>query len=68
MLETIEQLFLEIDPLLAYVVLFVSAFIENTFPPIPGDTVTVIGAYLITGGQINFLGVYLSTKAGNVLV
>ena len=53
--------------LLAYSLLFVSAFIENIFPPIPGDTVTVVGAYLVGRGILNFWGVYLATTLGSVL-
>ncbi len=51
----------------AYWILFISAFVENAFPPIPGDTVTVLGAYLITVGSLSFWGVYISTTAGSVL-
>ncbi|HBC45924.1 MAG TPA: DedA family protein, partial [candidate division Zixibacteria bacterium] len=29
-----------------YGILLISAFIENVFPPFPGDTVTLAGAYL----------------------
>lgn len=55
------------SPLLAYSLLFASAFIENIFPPIPGDTVTVVGAYLVGRGILNFWGVYLATTLGGVL-
>ena len=67
MLEYIENIFSQVDPLMAYLILFASAYIENTFPPIPGDTVTVIGAYLITTGKLSFAGVWLSTTLGSVL-
>lgn len=67
MLEYIENIVTQADPALAYFLLFISAFIENTFPPIPGDTVTVIGAYLITTGKLSFWGVLLSTTIGSVL-
>lgn len=63
----IEQLIAHVDPLTAYLLLFISAFVENTFPPVPGDTVTVIGAYLITTGKLSFYGVWLSTTLGSVL-
>ena len=33
------------DPLI-YLALGVSAFVENVFPPIPGDTITAFGAFL----------------------
>ncbi|MGD9898054.1 MAG: DedA family protein [Calditrichaceae bacterium] len=66
MLNSLLAFFEQIDPVLAYSVLFVSAFIENTFPPIPGDTCTVLGAYLISSGKLDFWGVYLSTTFGSV--
>ena len=67
MLENIEVLISQVDPGVAYLILFVSAYVENTFPPVPGDTVTVIGAYLITTGKLSFTGVWLSTTLGSVL-
>jgi len=67
MLEYIENIISQVDPVLAYLILFASAYIENTFPPIPGDTVTVIGAYLITTGKLSFIGVWFSTTLGSVL-
>jgi membrane protein DedA with SNARE-associated domain len=54
------------SPVWAYFILFVSAIIENIFPPIPGDTVTIVGAYLVGRGLLNFWGVYLSTSLGSV--
>jgi len=60
------ELFQHISPAAGYFILFLSAFIENTFPPIPGDTVTVLGAYLITTGFLGFWGVYISTTSGSV--
>jgi len=67
MIEQLEQFLVSVDPLTVYLILFVSAYVENTFPPVPGDTVTVIGAYLMTVGRLSFWGVYLSTTAGSVL-
>lgn len=67
MLEYIEGIITQVDPIIAYVILFSSAYIENTFPPIPGDTVTVFGAYLITTGKLSFAGVWFSTTFGSVL-
>lgn len=52
---------------LAYTMLFVSAFIENVFPPIPGDTVTLVGAYFVGTGNLNYFGVLISTTAGSVV-
>jgi membrane protein DedA with SNARE-associated domain len=67
MIEYIETLISQVDPLAAYLILFVSAYIENTFPPVPGDTVILIGAYLITTGKLSFTGVWLSTTFGSIL-
>jgi len=53
-------------PIWAYSFLFVSALIENIFPPIPGDTVTIIGAYLVGLGALQFWGVFLSTTLGSI--
>jgi membrane protein DedA with SNARE-associated domain len=66
MLDFFENLFEQIDPLTAYMVLLVSAFTENVLPPIPGDTVVVLGAYLVSIEKLNFWGVYLSTTFGSV--
>ncbi len=55
------------SPLIAYLLLFGSAYIENIFPPIPGDTVTIVGAYLVGRGILNFWGVYVATTLGSVL-
>jgi membrane protein DedA with SNARE-associated domain len=67
MLESLENLFSQIDPVFAYVVLGISAFLENVVPPIPGDTVVVLGAYLVSTEQLSFWGVYLSTTIGSVI-
>jgi membrane protein DedA with SNARE-associated domain len=67
MIDYIETLISHVDPFIAYLILFASAYVENTFPPVPGDTVTVIGAYLITTGKLNFTGVWLSTTMGSIL-
>jgi len=67
MIEYLNNLFTQIEPATAYTILVVSAFVENTFPPIPGDTVTVLGAYLVSSGRLDFWGVYLSTTFGSVI-
>ena len=52
---------------LIYLLLGLSAFLENLFPPIPGDTITVFGAFLVGTGKLSFLGVYVATTAGSLL-
>lgn len=50
-----------------YLVLGLSAFVENLFPPIPGDTIIAFGAFLVGAGRLKFFGVYLSTTIGSLL-
>ena len=66
MVEYLESLFAQITPVTAYIVLGISAFVENVIPPVPGDTVVLLGAYLISTGQLDFWGVYISTTVGSV--
>jgi membrane protein DedA with SNARE-associated domain len=49
-----------------YVLLAVSAYIENIFPPIPGDTITAFGAFLVSTDRLTFFGVYAATTIGSV--
>ncbi len=67
MLQSLSHFVNQLPPALAYVLLFISAFVENVFPPIPGDTVTVIGAYLVSTGKLTFWGVYIATTVGSVI-
>lgn len=51
---------------LIYLFLGLSAFVENIFPPIPGDTITAFGALLVGIGGLSFFGVYFSTTLGSL--
>jgi len=51
---------------LLYLLLGLSAFVENVFPPIPGDTITAFGAFLVATERLSFFGVYLSTTLGSL--
>jgi len=53
--------------LLIYFFLGLSAFVENLVPPIPGDTITAFGAFLVGVGRLSFVGVYISTTLGSLL-
>ncbi|HPF05957.1 MAG TPA: DedA family protein, partial [Spirochaetota bacterium] len=48
-----------------YTFLFFSAVVENLFPPIPGDTITVFGAFLVGTGRLNFFIVLAVTTLGS---
>jgi membrane protein DedA with SNARE-associated domain len=52
---------------LIYFLLGASAFVENVFPPIPGDTITAFGAFLVGTKRLDFFGVYLSTVVGSLI-
>ena len=50
-----------------YIFLFLSAVVENLFPPIPGDTITVFGAFLVGKGHLRFDLVWIVTTAGSTI-
>lgn len=52
---------------LIYFFLALSAFVENLVPPIPGDTITAFGAFLVGVGRLSFAGVYISTTLGSLV-
>lgn len=52
---------------LIYIFLGLSAFMENLFPPAPGDMMIAFGAFLVGTGRLSFFGVYLSTTFGSLL-
>ena len=49
-----------------YFFLFATAFIEYVFPPIPGDTIMVFGAYLVGVGRLDLLTLYALTTLGSM--
>jgi len=67
MIEKLEALFQSLAFPWGYVFLFVSAYIENIFPPLPGDTFVVIGAFLVSRQHMTFFPAYLSTLMGSLL-
>lgn len=48
-----------------YLLLGISAFFENVVPPIPGDTVTVFGGYLVGRGQLSLAATVAATTIGS---
>ncbi len=61
-LQTIQSL----DTSLIYGMIFLSGFLENCIPPIPGDTVTVFAAYMVGTGRLNYFAVFFTATAGNL--
>ncbi len=52
--------------LLIYLLLGLSAFLENVFPPAPGDTITAFGAFLVGTNRLGFWGMFISTTLGSL--
>ncbi len=46
--------------------LFCSAMVEYVFPPFPGDTITLLGAILITGYGWSWWMIFASVVAGSI--
>jgi membrane protein DedA with SNARE-associated domain len=54
-------------PALVFIAIFLASYIENIFPPIPGDTILIFGAYLVGRGNLSFTVALLTTLLGSVL-
>lgn len=52
--------------LLIYILLGLSAFVENVFPPAPGDTITAFGAFLVGTNRLQFLSMFIATTIGSL--
>ena len=65
-LESLLAALSSVDPLWAYGILVLSAFLENIVPPIPGDTVVVFSAYLVGRGLLGIWPVFLATCVGGM--
>jgi membrane protein DedA with SNARE-associated domain len=53
--------------ILLYLFLFGFAILENLVPPVPGDTVTIFGAFLVGTGKLNFPLVLIVTTVGSTI-
>ncbi|NOY77446.1 MAG: DedA family protein [Calditrichaeota bacterium] len=51
----------------SYILLFFVGFLENVFPPVPGDTVIVLSLLLIEKGWLNFWIVLICVSVGGTL-
>ncbi|AXR65242.1 DedA family protein [Leptospira mayottensis] len=70
--ETLIQIlnrFSETNPIFLWFFFAFSNFVENVFPPWPGDTITVFGGFLVARNLDSFgwLELITSTLAGNLL-
>lgn len=67
MLEAVENFIASAPPILVFGLIFLASYIENIFPPIPGDTILIFGAYLVGRGNLSFSLALLTTLLGSVL-
>ncbi|TGM51478.1 DedA family protein [Leptospira vanthielii] len=60
---------LELPPVVLWGFFCFSNFLENVFPPWPGDTVTVFSGFLASspGSPLSFVSVVVATYLGNLL-
>jgi membrane protein DedA with SNARE-associated domain len=58
------KLAIAFGPFWFYLFIFFSSFMENLFPPYPGDTVTFVGGYLAGTGLLTFSLVFFSASLG----
>jgi len=54
-------------PLAVYAVLAALAFLENVFPPVPGDVVLALGAFLTVHGALDPVTLFLLCWVANLL-
>ncbi|MBT4419460.1 MAG: DedA family protein [Candidatus Marinimicrobia bacterium] len=60
--------FIEQSPAwLIFLAVFLASYVENIFPPIPGDTILLFGAYLVGRGDLSFSMAMGTTLLGSVL-
>jgi len=64
-IENILRILTDMHDVWLYGFLFLSAVVENLFPPIPGDMITVFGAFLVGTGRLNFALVFILTTVGS---
>ncbi|MCF6239330.1 MAG: DedA family protein [Candidatus Marinimicrobia bacterium] len=67
MLDTLFQFIEQAPAWLVFVTIFLASYVENIFPPIPGDTILVFGAYLVGRGDLSFSMAMITTLMGSVL-
>ena len=67
MLESLFHFIEQAPDWLVFVTVFLASYIENIFPPIPGDTILIFGAYLVGRGNLSFSMALATTLLGSVL-
>ena len=65
-LDNLFSFIIQNENILGYSILFISSVIEYVFPPFPGDTVTLFGAFLVAARGWNFFWVFSAATLGSV--
>jgi membrane protein DedA with SNARE-associated domain len=55
------------NPIYIYLILFGMAFLENIFPPLPGDTFTIIGGYMAAADKLSLSMTLASISLGTMM-
>lgn len=53
--------------LILYLFIFISSVFENLFPPVPGDTIILLSAFLVGTGRLNYFMVFIASASGNII-
>lgn len=65
-MEALKDFFFSLNSGWGYAFLFLASLGENLFPPMPGDTFVVLGAFLVGRGQLAWWPAYGVTTAGSI--
>jgi len=66
-LDSLLSFIIQNENVFGYGVLFISSVIEYIFPPFPGDTVTLFGAFLVATRGWSFYWVFLTATFGSIV-
>jgi membrane protein DedA with SNARE-associated domain len=67
MLDTIVAYLKEADPAAVYLILFLTAFLENVIPPMPGDLPLAFAGYLLAYGNLSFFWSLFWATSGSTI-
>lgn len=67
MVEQILDFISQLTPFWIYVILFAALYLDNVFPPSPGDLIIVVAGSLIGNGTLHYFPTLLLSSAGSVL-
>jgi len=66
MLESILSFIEQAPAWLVFLAIFLASYIENLFPPLPGDTILIFSAYLVGRGDLPFGAALVTTIVASI--